>query len=79
MEGVHHVISDTIVGQSRWETHHEIIFQEENPTEYYRLRVRYPSTENSGDGPDWDEVVTCTRMVPIEVMVTKYVPYEEST
>lgn len=70
------LVSDVIYEQRRWMTSHEFIFQELNTGEYYQHCVDFPSTESSGDYPDYEEIVECDRMVPVEVIVTQYKPYE---
>lgn len=70
------VVSNEIIGQSRWTTSREIIFQALETGEYYRHIVEFPSTESSGDYPDYAAEVECTRMVPVEVTVIQYKPYE---
>jgi len=65
------VIEDKIIGQSRWATRHQIIFEHENKT--YRAQYQVGATEMQDECP-WDDVeeVICTEVEPYQVMVTRY-------
>lgn len=64
------VTSENIVGNSRWHTMYEQVFQKIEDGTYWELSWRRGSTEYQDDGP---EDVSLVEVIPKEVTVIKYV------
>lgn len=65
-------IEDTIVDQSRWSTHHEIIFKYND--KHYKTEYSVGSTESQDEGPwEYEDEVNCTEVEQREVLVKRWV------
>lgn len=59
-------IKDTITGQSRWSTQHEIIFSYDS--KFYKAHYQHGSTESQDEGPwEYDNgEIECTEVQLVE-------------
>lgn len=65
------VVEDTIIGKSRWSIQHVMVFKRDG--RFYRAYYSVGATENQDEGPfEYDDVVSCGEVTPVEVMTTKY-------
>ena len=71
------IISNKIIGQSRWNTFHLMVFSHTSSegTKYYESQYSVGSTEMQYEGPyEYEpEEIDCPEVVPKEVIVVKYV------
>jgi hypothetical protein len=69
----HTLIYDIIDGQTRWETQHEMVFQDLKTKKFYKTSYSKGSTEYQDNGIEFYDM-DCAEVVPVEVKVIKYVP-----
>lgn len=68
-------IKDTITGQSRWSTHHEIIFEYDG--KFYSTHYSEGSTEQQYESPwEYEKEVECVEVELKKVEVLKWVTKE---
>lgn len=72
------LIEDKIIGTTRWHNEYEIIVRHKESGKYYSFYTRFPATESSGSGDEWEEYTSLNYEVKKkEVVTTKWVKVEE--
>lgn len=71
------IISDEVVDTRRWSVIHKIVIKLED--KFYQTHYSVGATENQDEEP-WEYVdeVTFLEVIPVETIVTKYVPVKQS-
>lgn len=68
LELPHNSIKNTITSQSRWSTHHEIIFAHNG--KFYKTHYSEGSTESQDESPwEYDSDVECVEVQIVEKLV----------
>ena len=64
------LIQDEIVGTSRWNTEHDVVFKFEG--RYYRSDYRAAVGDGESDMWSYEEEVECNEVFPVEETITVY-------
>lgn len=61
-------VEDEILDSGRWELYHRAVYRYQD--RFWIVHYNEPATENQ----DWDQEYSLCEAVPVETIVTKYVP-----
>lgn len=68
------LVQEKLIGTTRWHNEYELIVLHKNSGKYYSFYTRYPTTEMSGSGDEWEDYTSLNYEVEKqEVVVTKWV------